>query len=182
MKKLLKVVRVLQLRNVALGFIVATNALAQSASKPIEPVAAFQKIVADAGAQKTADTVGFNGRKWIKQFFRVGDITYDIRKTDSLVNPVVGIVSFPVEIKVAGQFETKEDAEAATQPSMPGVTTYMVAGTYYIQDNAWKLRDFEYRDTDRSSFLYGVQFKQSAAQLGDGSKSDIYPVLRNWVR
>lgn len=182
MRKSLKVAFWLQLIELVLGVFVAGNVLAQAGPNPIEPVAAFQKIVADAGAQKTAAKVGFNGRKWIKQFFRVGEITYDIKKTDSLVNPVVGIVSFPVEMKVAGQFETKEDADAATQPSMPGVTTYMATGTYYIQDKAWKLRDFRYSDSERSSALYGMQFKNSADELVEGSKSDIYPVLRYWVR
>jgi hypothetical protein len=165
------------------GLFIASQVLAQPASKPIEPVPAFEAIVVEAGTQKTEAKVGFNGKKWIKQFFRVGEIRYDVKKTDSLVDPIVGIVSFPVEMRVAGQFETKEDAEAATQPSMPGVTTYLASGTYHIRDNAWRLLEFKYTDGDRSSPLYGMQFKSSAEELRqDGSKSSLYPVLRHWVR
>lgn len=167
--------------------LVCLQANAQSTkSAPAKPAfdapQSFQAIVAQASDTKLGTHVFLNTQsKWIKQFFYVGEVRYDVKKTDSLITPIVGMVSFPVEMKAAGPFDSREEAESAITPTR-SVSQYAVDGTYHVRENAWRLSEFKYRDSDASSPLAGSQFTATPEKLVAGGKETLYPILKNWVR
>jgi hypothetical protein len=83
----------------------------------IEPVTSFEQIVTRGkGAVDQSTLVLFNKGKstWHKRKYTISNIKYDVKKTDSLVSPIVALVTFDLAVEHSVPFQTKEEADAVT--------------------------------------------------------------------
>lgn len=90
------------------------------ASAQVDPVQSFEKIVATCQAafdDRPPYTVQFDNRekKWRKRAVSPQKITYDVRKTDSLVSPLVGIM----QLEGVSYVASADSEEAAKSLQIP---------------------------------------------------------------
>lgn len=151
-----------------------------------EPVKAFQEIVVTSSEPKEWTRVYLNSRlhKWAKQYYVIGEVKYDVKKTDSLVTPILGLVYFPLAIKQSELFESQLEAEESTgiSSSNPGLR-YRVTGTYHADDAAWHLTEFQYEDANPP--IVGVRntkFTATGDSLRTEKNSALGNALQKWIR
>lgn len=111
----------------------------------IDPVAQFKLIIATASEPKEWSHVFLHPKfgKWAKQYIVISNVKYDVKKTDSLVTPVMGVVSFSIGITQSEFFDNKQEAEESTTLSKLRVTQFMT-GKYLFEDSAWRVEQFRY--------------------------------------
>lgn len=88
-----------------------------------------------------------NGEKpyWIKSKNTiVGGYSIDVQKTNSLVSPYIGTVDFASQIWVSGKFETKEEAEGATEFKESGKPD-QVRITMAYQNGVWVVKKYQFK-------------------------------------
>jgi len=109
-----------------------------------------------------------------------GDVRYDVKKTDSLVNPLIGIVSFPVAISVSPTADTEQEALESTAPPQRN-STYDVDITYQIVNDRWVMHEIKYKGTDRDNPLRGTVYTMDAEKFVREKNSTITLALKPWV-
>lgn len=163
----------------------AAGAPASQAAVAADPVSDFKALVASASEPKEWTGVHQNSRtqKWSKQQFTAGEIKYDIKKTDSLISPVKGLVSFPVTMRMSEYFDTKEDAEAAPVAPTRRLTSYLT-GEYDLIDGAWRLDKFSYYsafgDAAPNRDVETITRDKLTKNLGNGTGMAM--ILEKWFR
>lgn len=115
------------------------------ASPEVDPVSQFKKIVSSSSQPEQWTKVYLHtiSGKWAKQYFVISNVKYDVKKTDSLVTPVMGIVNFTVAITQSDFFTSKEEAEESTALSKLKMTEF-VTGKYLFEDGNWRVDQFSY--------------------------------------
>lgn len=113
-----------------------------------DAVAAFEKLILTATqSTASANPIWHNPytKKWVKKRFAVLDVKYDVKKTDSLLNPIIGIVSFKFFDDFA-QFDTKEEAERGEFITQKIINTNYrkVSLTYSHKNDKWSFKDGGY--------------------------------------
>ncbi len=111
-------------RVVAASFAVSVTGLAAA-----DPAADFEGFVHRVANETTqAAPVYLNKYKnlWAKRRFSIADLKYDVKKTDSLLNPIVGIVEFKLHADQSGFYATEVEAMGATDLGTfpPSITRY----------------------------------------------------------
>lgn len=110
--------------------------LAQSSS---DVVASFKKYVADyMNSYKTdrREMVRLLGGGWAKEYFEpLPDAGIDVRKTDSLVSPYMGVVEFTLITRYTTFHKTRTEAEADNNFVQTRQTKHR--HTYAYQDGSW---------------------------------------------
>ncbi|MDN4057147.1 hypothetical protein QPK31_02805 [Massilia sp. YIM B02769] len=165
----------------------AVSGPAKSVKQPtvtqqFDPVKSFQQLVAAASATKTWSR-SFQlptTQKWVRQNAVAGDVRYDVKKTDSLVNPLIGIVSFPVVISVSPVADTEQEALESTAPPQRN-STYDVDITYQIVSDRWVMHEIKYKGTDRENPLRGTVFTMDAEKFAKDKNSTLALALKPWV-
>lgn len=79
-----------------------------------DPIQSFEKLIASATAKTiSARDVYFNNIKklWAKRQFRVSETKYDVRKSSSMVTPIIGVVSFHLEVLQTELVPTETEAK-----------------------------------------------------------------------
>lgn len=148
-----------------------------------DPVPAFQSLVADASEPKQWSRLFQNPRtsKWVKQSFLLQDVKYDVKKTDSLVSPIVGTVKFTVAIRITTPVDT--EAEAETNTSMAALLpVYEFNGTYTPAEKGWALQEFKYKSMDVGSPLRGQEFTAAPSLIQTQKDTAVGAVLQRWLR
>lgn len=162
----------------------------QPAAKPsqvmvqaFDPVTSFQAVVTRGTEQKEWIVVRQSSKngKWAKRYYYLGDVKYDVKKTDSLVAPVVGLLSFPVKVRFSPQFDTEDEASTSIGVFVPLSLSYSIEGRYSISQSAWKLDQFRYQDTDPESPLRGREYSMDEARLMAESQAIISSVLLRFL-
>ena len=81
-----------------------------------DPAASFDSFVRGATQRSNDATpvrlIQWTG-KWDKCRFKISDVKMDVRKTDSLVTPILGLVSFVVHIEASIEYGTEAQARDA---------------------------------------------------------------------
>ncbi len=106
----------------------------------VDPVPEFEKMIATAReATNTAAPVYLNKSKqqWAKRRFAAVDVKYDVKKTDSLVNPIIGVVTFLLATGQTDLFATKDEADAAQVFDPRFEHKYKVSMTYTFKGSRW---------------------------------------------
>ena len=113
-----------------------------------DSVQKFERFLNDArDATNSGTVVYFNKyhQAWTKRRHTVGDIKYDVKKTDSLVNPVLGFVTLSLVTEQTEFFPTKEEAANASAFIPAGKTLYRISLTYfYKENNKWLFSQGKY--------------------------------------
>lgn len=81
--------------------------------------------------------------KWSKRKFQIIDLKYDIRKTDSLVSPLVGTVSFTLSSVQTRLVPERDSAQASTEYG-DNINFYKVDLMYALQDGQWIMTSGKY--------------------------------------
>lgn len=121
------------------------------ASAADDPVPKFEKFILEAmNATKANTPVNLNSytQAWAKKRFSVADIKFDVKKTDSLVNPIVGLVTFQLVNEQTGFFPTKEEAEASTEFDPKNLIHYRISLFYSYKDAKWSFSKGSYENLD----------------------------------
>jgi hypothetical protein len=89
---------------------------------------------------------------WIRTTTAIQNVKYDVRKTDSLVNPTIGIVSFQLIRRGTGLVASKEAAEAAE--FNPRLITHDAELRYSYRGGRWVFHEgwFTSRTTGSERF------------------------------
>lgn len=123
----------------------AISATAGSPSKAGDPITDFKALVATGSEQKMWTRVRQNNKtkKWSKNYYALGEVKFDIKKTDSLLSPAMGLVSFPITITQSELFDNEQDAAQSTSMSTLRITLYY-SGKYLFKDSAWEVDEFSF--------------------------------------
>jgi len=163
----------------------AATASSDSQRTP-DPVTDFKSLVASASPPKewTEVTQHPKNLKWLKKYFSTGEIRYDVKKTDSLVTPIKGIVSFPVRVLSSNFYDTKEEAESSTELWDIADVTYFLTGDYLIDDGKWRLNQFSLRSKFKGNIPEQGPFYMSRDEIEAGSTrwGGIDSILKRWLR
>src|ERR1022692_4351784 len=95
-------------------FAIAVNAYAEDVA------IAFEKFVhTSAKATASIDQISLKTEgdlegKWLKYHQAVTAVKYDVKRSDSLLNPILGLVNFDLIGDARGPFESKREAGGAT--------------------------------------------------------------------
>lgn len=106
----------------------------------------FRRFVEAASRDMLASSEPyFNKRinRWAKRKYEVARLKYDVKKTDSLVNPVVGVVAFSLTTTQTALFATKEEAEQSTVYDPASQNIFNVRLNFTYRNEVWSLSDGE---------------------------------------
>lgn len=103
-----------------------------------------------------------DGDKWVKRETSLGKTKYDVKTTNSLVSPLVGIVETTRTTIYFKPNETQLGAEEETEVAM--TNTAFATMTYRIAKNEWRLNEAE------------ITWKISSRFNGKDTKSTVGPV------
>lgn len=108
------------------------------ATQSNDPVATFQVKLAQCSAAFEAqrETVSKGQQAWIRRRVEPGPVKYDVRKTESLVNPVLGVLN--VEYNEVVATESSEAAVRALPASAGLGSAYEWSVTYALEAGEWK--------------------------------------------
>lgn len=109
-------------------------------SRETSALDSFRDLVQVSAAATDASSEPYRNKhhdKWAKRKFRVTDLTYDVRKTESLVSPLVGHVTFTLASTQTALFPDKEAAQASSEFDSQG-SVYKVELSYAHQDGKWR--------------------------------------------
>ena len=110
------------------------------AARSAEPVPEFEQLVARASkATDGAQWVYRDGSgKWRRGQAVVSGLAYDVRKTDSLIAPIVGDVKFTMRTRASGPYETEDAARASTDFAQVPDALYEFTLAYHWRDGSWR--------------------------------------------
>lgn len=115
--------------------------------------------------------------QWAKRRFLLLDTKYDVKRTDSLVNPIVGIVSFTLVIEQTALLPSKEDAERAND-FLKSDQPFKVFLTYGYKDDRWLFKGGEYEDP----FLRGQRISITPEKVLAHPDSSPEAALAYWLQ
>ena len=156
--------------------------------KPIasDPVADFKSFVANSSVPTEWTDVVFipKTQKWKKNYFSLSEVRYDVKKTDSLVSPINGTVSFSIKLRISRFFDTKEEAESSNELWDIGDATYYVTAEYLIDEGKWYLNQFSVRSKFSVDANATETFLLTRTEILAGSTrwTGMRGALQRWVR
>jgi hypothetical protein len=120
-----------------------------------DPVKDFEKAISDRKSKAESGTHFFQGldNRWHKGRYKALDVRYDVKKTDSLVNPFAGVVTFTYLMESGEAANTVTDAQATTvnPDNVYGITATL---TYAGTGKSWHLVNGSYFSNEEPEFKY----------------------------
>ena len=117
-----------------LSELTAVLAIACSANAAAQTPQIFAKQVAAATASINNKTLVYfvpEGKRWMKQVLQATDVTYDVKRTDSALTPLVGIVNATIIVYLSQGLDSEgAAAEAGVAPD-----TYYRLSANFIQSD-----------------------------------------------
>ncbi|HJW23767.1 MAG TPA: hypothetical protein VJ576_02625 [Rhodocyclaceae bacterium] len=114
-------------------------------------VKSFEKFLSASVESTNASTSVFlNNRSngWMKRRYRVSDLKYDVKRTDSLVAPIVGIVTFKLTSEVTGSFQSQTEAESSNFFDSDKSSHDGMSLSFAYRNDKWELTEVSYRPLD----------------------------------
>lgn len=125
--------------------ILGATALPASAQSDADVVKSFKAYVADyVASYKTnrREHVVETSGGWSRQYFEVDpEFSIDVRKTDSLISPYLGVAEFLLTMHYTAFHKTQAESEA--DHSFVQSMSMKHRHTYAYQDGAWALKSRE---------------------------------------
>jgi len=145
------------LGSLIIGLLVFAGSASETPARPPQEdqvVSSFQKYIADfMGSYKTdrRERVSKFGGGWAKEVYRpIGEPSIDIKKTDSLISPYVGICEFTLRRDMTAFHKTKEEA-AKDNKFIQSVDAYH-RHRYVYQSGKWVPKTREYRSLEEDKW------------------------------
>lgn len=156
----------------------------KKAAQEEDPVDAFKKVIAEASQPASWSYVYLDRQeaKWAKSYVMISDVKYDVRKTDSLISPVIGIVEFSSRMPQSLLFDTQAEAEASTQPAPDEfVPSFGFVANYTYNKGAWTLQKITYR-SNRPNSIIGPQEATRDYIIQNATDGTVNRIMMRWVR
>lgn len=161
-------------------------ALALSALAPValaeEPVPAFEALMKRAtDSMQGSREVYFNKRMtaYSKRRLRLQAAKFDVKKTDSLVTPVLGLLTLTVQSAQSPLVPEKETADAAKDEDMVPAPWPMVFELRYSWNGSgWKFLDGV--EVSQTPSLKGTRFPVKV-ESAEGKSDLIGAVMSHWI-
>lgn len=137
-----------------------------SATASDDPVRSFEQfLMASKESTNTTTSVFFNKHKngWVKQRYRVVELKFDVKKTDSLVTPIVGLVTLDLLTEASDAFPSQEEAEKLISFNVMASITDRMSLTYAYRDSKWAFSKGSYEVLSPS--LKGTRFELTDDRL-----------------
>jgi hypothetical protein len=151
----------------------------------LDPVAEFELIVSSASDPRQWSKVFRHSKngKWAKQYYSLGQVKFDVWRTDSLVSPAMGLVNFPIEVTQSEFLDTQAEAEQSSSLSKLKVT-YFMTGKYLLDDGAWHVDRFSYYAAVGDRAPDPTTVSEGRQDLLDGLKAEagIARMIEKWIR
>jgi len=100
----------------------------------------FRELGKTATATTNSSIIPWHNKelnKWAERRFQVAELKYDVRKTESLVSPFVGVITFTLTNTQTELFSERSAAQASIDLDST-VYTFEVELNYAYQDNQWR--------------------------------------------
>lgn len=150
----------------------ATVPQAATEVKDPDPVELFKTLVADKQeAVATFTTVWQNSalKGWARIKFDFLNPAYDVKKTDSLVSPYAGILSFESYLHSSPGLPRREDAEAFVAWGPTG-SPRPYRAQYVFQDAEWVLKVLERKEINpQTSVAGGLKYADDWTAIKPGT-------------
>lgn len=159
-----------------MSFVITANATEDSVKK-------FESLIKTSTSLTNSITPTYFNKhttSWAKKYFSISNLKYDVRKTDSLVNPIVGIISFNLHVAQSDFYSTKEEADLSTTLNPKFKTIILVNLTYSFNDKIWLLNNGSYKMNDPDLSKYEYNFTEN--QIRHNSQEIPYIALINWLQ
>jgi len=107
----------------------------------------FRRFIESTRAATEASAEPYFNRPralWAKRKYEIKDLTYDVRKTDSLVNPIVGLASFTLLTSQTALVSTKEEAQRSTEVDIASQNAFRVSLNFTYDGGVWTLKRGQY--------------------------------------
>ena len=107
-----------------------------------DAVMTFERLLSDAQLktqQRLFSQAGQTPGAWITRQYTVQDLRYDVRKTDSLVSPLVGLVTFTLETTAMGYVPAQDTNIKAAGKLKMASARWAIRLTYAYHDATWVL-------------------------------------------
>lgn len=117
-----------------------------------DPVKDFEKAISDRKSKSESYSRVTQGvdKQWHKERSRVINVRYDVKTTDSLVNPFAGAVTFTYLVESGDGVKTELDAKSTTvYPNT--VQAFTASLTYAGSGKNWQMVDGSYFSTKSQS-------------------------------
>lgn len=112
-----------------------------------DPVKKFEAFLMEAEvATNTKSSVRPIQGGWRKYRYAVNDVKYDVTKTNSLVSPIIGTVSFYLRTEVGEKYSSQEEADTLTTFDSAGVVVDEVSITYSFNNEKWRINKATYKN------------------------------------
>lgn len=126
------------MRKIVFVLLMACSALAQAQSES-KAVSSFKAMIETASKQVHFTDVFFNTHHngWSRSYVEIRDVRYDVKKTDSAINPLVGHVNLVALNKASKVYSSKDEAERSTD-TQPVTMAQDYSITYKLVGGKWK--------------------------------------------
>lgn len=120
-----------------------------------DPVKDFEKAISDRKSKSESYSRVTQGvdKQWHKERSRVINVRYDVKTTDSLVNPFAGAVTFTYLVESGDGVKTELDAKSTTvYPNT--VQAFTASLTYAGSGKNWQMVDGSYFFNEEPEYKY----------------------------
>ena len=171
----------------------AQNKSGKSAPSPVkgspDVVALFKEMVEKAARVKTYTGVYHieKQNKWARTYAEISNIEFDIKKTDSLVTPEIGIVKFVHIGKRSPTYDQKELAESTEEVYSPEFYAYTrdeYTIRYTFVDGKWVAKDLHCSSEllpEKPGFRSSLGKIEISKPNLDSYKQGEHPLVDRWV-
>ncbi len=118
----------------------------QAPPKTTDPLTSFKEVAAKTREAVDGQTsVWFNSSSndWKKFHLSVNKFAYDVTRTDSLVSPYMGVITFRLPTALIAEGRNKSQVESSNSQGEPSSVAYDWRVTYSYQGDRWTLKSVE---------------------------------------
>jgi hypothetical protein len=166
------------LHKLAIALIILSAVASAEPPSPVQTFDAFLKKATATTASSTPTYFNAYKKQWAKRRFRIEGLKMDVRKTDSLVTPLLGLVSFTLHTEQTDFFPTEQQAKAADKADPKTQTAFEITLRYGFQDSAWVFLDGTHRDP--GSAVTATTFPINEEKFRAEPNAIPFAALLNW--
>lgn len=151
-----------------------------ASAQTLDPVPIFESLINEAARVTNSTTPTYlnsTRQLWAKRRYKITDVKYDVRKTDSLLTPVVGLAAFTLELNQTALVGTREEAEALSVFIVDKALKYKIALTYSFKESRWQFKDGEFQGTYPGAGKYPITQEEFLNE-----PNALFTALLGWVK
>ena len=110
-----------------------------------------------------------------KREYKIETIKFDVNKTDSLLNPIIGVINISLYVIMGNIYSTQDEASMSSEDY--GVLHYTISLKYSFHDGAWRFL----KGTDQLGKRLDInEFNEE--QVKKESHANPYSYIINWLQ